>query len=61
MKKFIKIIFEIIQVAILYVMLTVYGYYNEPKPIKWYSWLVYALIVIIVYPIVRFACTRNKK
>ena len=53
-----KIVFEIIQVVIAYVIATIYGYYNTPEPDNKYSWLISAIMVIIIYPIIKLA--RNK-
>lgn len=48
-----KIVFEIIQVIIAYIISTVYGYYNFPAPDNKYSWLISAFLLVIVYPIVK--------
>lgn len=54
-----KILFEIIQVFIAYVIATIYGYYNTPEPDNKYSWLISAIMLIIIYPIIKLA--RDKK
>ena len=56
-----KIIFEIIQVFIAYVIATIYGYYNSPEPHNKYSWLISAIIAIIIYPIIKLASKKRKK
>ena len=43
-----KIVFEIIQVVIAYVIATIYGYYNVPEPDNKYSWLISAIMLIII-------------
>ena len=54
-----SVVSEIIQLVIVYVIATVYGYYNLPKPDNKYSWLISAIILIIIYPILKLA--RNKR
>ena len=56
-----KIVFEIIQVMIAYTITTVYSYYNTPEPDNKYCWLISAVIVLIVYPIIKLAEKRGKK
>ena len=56
-----KIVLEIIQVVIVYVIGTIYGYYNSPEPNNKDSWLISAIILIIIYPIVKLACKERKK
>ena len=56
-----KIVFEIIQVVIAYVIATIYGYYNTPKPDNKYSWLISAIMIMIIYPIIKLASKKNKK
>ena len=56
-----KIVFEIIQVVIAYVIATIYGYYNTPEPDNKYSWLSTAIMVIIIYPIIKLASKKKKK
>lgn len=56
-----KIVLEIIQVVIAYVIGTIYFYYNGPEPDNKYSWLISAIILIIIYPIVKLACKERKK
>ncbi len=56
-----KIVFEIIQVVIAYVIVTIYGYYNTPEPDNKYSWLISAIMIIIIYPIIKLAGKKKKK
>ncbi len=56
-----KIVFEIIQLAILYVFITIYGYYNTPEPDNKYSWLISAIMIIIFYSIIKLIDKKNKK
>lgn len=56
-----KIVFEIIQVVIAYVIVTIYGYYNTPEPDNKYSWLISAIMIIIIYLIIKLACKKKKK
>jgi len=56
-----KIVFEIIQVVIAYVIATIYGYYNAPEPDNKYSWLISAIMLIIIYPIIKLASKKKKK
>lgn len=56
-----KIVFEIIQVVIAYVIVTIYGYYNTPEPDNKYSWLISAIMLIIIYPIIKLASIKRKK
>lgn len=58
MKKF---VFEIIQVVIAYVIITIYGYYNTPEPDNKYSWLISLIIVIIIYPIIKITHKKIKR
>lgn len=53
-------LFEIIQVVIAYVIATIYGYYNIPEPDNKYSWLISAIMIIIIYPIFKLASRKNK-
>ena len=55
-----KIVFEIIQVVIAYVIATIYGYYNLPEPDNKYSWLISAIMLIIIYPIFKLASRKSK-
>lgn len=55
-----KIVFEIIQVVIAYVIITVYGYYNTPKPDNKYSWLISAILIIIIYTIIKLVSKKRK-
>lgn len=55
-----KIVIEIIQVVIVYVIITIYGYYNTPEPDNKYSWLISAIILIIIYPIIILASKKRK-
>ena len=55
-----KIVFEIIQVVIAYVIITIYGYYNTPEPDNKYSWLISAIMLIIIYPIIKLAIKKRK-
>ena len=55
-----KIVFEIIQVVIAYVIATIYGYYNTPEPDNKYSWLISAIMLIIIYPIIKLASKKRK-
>lgn len=55
-----KIVIEIIQVVIAYVIITIYGYYNTPEPDNKYSWLISAIILIIIYPIIYLASKKRK-
>lgn len=53
MKKIVfKIIFEIMQVIIVYVVSVIYGYYNLDEPDNRYSWLISAVIISVIYPII---------
>lgn len=56
-----KIVFEIIQVVIAYVIITIYGYYNTPEPDNKYSWLISAIMIIIIYSIIKLASKKKKK
>ncbi len=56
-----KIVFEIIQVVIAYVIITIYGYYNSPEPDNKYSWLISAIIITIIYSIIKLASQKRKK
>lgn len=56
-----KIVFEIIQVVIAYVIATIYGYYNTPEPDNKYSWLISAIMIIIIYSIIKLASKKKKK
>ena len=56
-----KIVFEIIQVIIAYVIATIYGYYNTPEPDNKYSWLISAIMIIIIYPIIKLAEKKEKR
>jgi hypothetical protein len=56
-----KIVFEIIQVVIAYVIITIYGYYNTPEPDNKYSWLISAIMIIIIYPIIKLVSKKRKK
>ncbi len=51
---------EIIQIIIIYIISTIYGYYNDPSPPNKYSWLESALMIIIIYPIVKL-CYKEEK
>ncbi len=55
-----KIVFEIIQIIIIYICSTIYGYYNDPSPPNKYSWLESALMIIIIYPIAKL-CYKEEK
>ncbi len=55
-----KIVFEIIQVIIAYVIITIYGYYNAPEPDNKYSWIISAIIIIIIYSIIKLASRKRK-
>lgn len=55
-----KIVFEIIQVVIAYVIISIYGYYNTPEPDNKYSWLISAIITLIVYLIIKLASRKSK-
>lgn len=55
-----KIVFEIIQVVIAYVIITIYGYYNTQKPDNKYSWLISAIIILIIYSIIKLASRKSK-
>lgn len=55
-----EILFTFIQFMIAYAIVTVYGYYNTPEPYNKYSWLVSAIIVIIVGSIITIVKRRNK-
>ena len=56
-----KIVFEIIQVVIAYVIATIYGYYNTPEPDNKYSWLISAIMIMIIYPIIKLASKKINK
>lgn len=55
-----KIILEIVKIVIVYVICTIYGYYNTPEPDNRYSWLISLVITIIIYPIIIFAQKKEK-
>lgn len=55
-----KIIFEIVQVIFLYAIITIYGYYNSPEPDNKYSWLISAILVITIYPIIKLVSKKRK-
>ena len=56
----IKIVFEIIQVVIAYVIVAIYGYYNTPEPDNKYSWLISAIIITIIYLIIKLVRKKKK-
>ncbi len=56
-----KNVLEIIQVVIAYVISTIYGYYNTPEPDNKYSWLISAIMIIIVYSIIKLASKKRDK
>ena len=56
-----KIVFEIIQVVIAYVIATIYGYYNTPEPDNKYSWLISAIIITIIYLIIKLVRKKKNK
>ena len=56
-----KIVFEIIQVVVAYVIATIYGYYNTPEPDNKYSWLISAIMIMIIYPIIKLASKKINK
>ena len=56
-----KIVFEIIQAVTAYVIATIYGYYNTPEPDNKYSWLISAIMIMIIYPIIKLTSKKNKK
>lgn len=56
-----KIILEMIQVVIAYLICTIYGYYNISKPDNKYSWLISLVIVIIIYPIIKITHKKIKR
>ena len=56
-----KIVFEIIQVVIAYVIIDVYSYYNTPKPYNKYSWIISAIIVTIIYLIIKLVGKKRRK
>ena len=53
-----KVVKEILIITIAYVILFIYGYYNDSK--KW-AWLVSAIIVFIVYGTLRLSEYIKKK
>ena len=55
-----KIIFEIVQVILAYAIITIYGYYNTPEPDNKYSWLISAIIIIIIYSIIKLTSKKRK-
>ena len=55
-----KIVFEIIQLVIAYIAIAIYGYYNTPEPDNKYSWLISAVIIIIIYSIIKLASKKRK-
>lgn len=56
-----KNIFEIVQVILAYAIITIYGYYNTPEPDNKYSWLISAIIIIIIYSIIKLTSKKRKK
>ena len=56
-----KIVFEIVQVVIAYVIATVYGYYNTSEPGNKYSWLISAIMVVTIYPIIKLASRKKQR
>ncbi len=56
-----KNVLEIIQVVIAYVISTIYGYYNTPEPDNKYSWLISAIMIIIIYSIIKLASKKRDK
>lgn len=56
-----KNVLEIIQVVIAYVISTIYGYYNTPEPDNKYSWLISAIMIIIIYSIIKLASKKREK
>lgn len=55
-----KIISEVIQLIIIYVIFTIYGYYNLYEPENKYSWLITAITLMILYPILKLASKKDK-
>lgn len=55
-----KIVFEIIQVVIAYVIITIYTYYNTPEPDNKCSWLISAIIILIIYSIFKLTSRKSK-
>lgn len=53
-----KILGEIVTILFAYIIIFVYDYYNGDNK-KW-SWLISAIIVIVVYVIMKL-CLRGKK
>ena len=56
-----KNIFEIVQGILGYAIITIYGYYNTPEPDNKYSWLISAIIIIIIYSIIKLTSKKRKK
>lgn len=56
-----KIIKEILGVLVVYIFCTIYGYYNLSEPDNRYSWLISAIILAIIYPIIKIALNKKKK
>ncbi len=56
-----KIIFEIISMIIAYILVAIYGYYNLSEPENRYSWLISAVVIIIIYAIIKIVEKKSKK
>ncbi len=56
-----KIIFEILTLIIIYILGVIYGYYNFPEPDKYYSWLISAVLLSLVYTITKIEEHIRKK
>ena len=53
-----KIVVEIITMIIAYVILSVYGYFNSEA--KGWSWLISAIIVLIIFAVIKISEYRKK-
>ncbi len=56
-----KILIEIIRLIIIYAIVTIYGYYNDDPPWNKYSWLTSAILIIIIYPIIKISLKKIKR
>lgn len=56
-----KVVFKIMQYVMLYIFCAVYGYYNLPAPENCYSWLISAILLIIIVAILKIVGYKNNK
>ena len=57
-----KIIFEVVQLIIIYIVCTILMYSETwEKLLTWYNWLFSAVSLIIIYSILKIIEKKNKK